>query len=188
MVKNVKKKGRVQHLPDSHLYTTLWLLSTVEVVYFYSWWKSQCWLKAQFYIFTGFSPLGWCLQTWVRKVMYSSLLCNISRFSFFINITKGVAFTWEGLENAMDHQQFLKSHCTFSQHNVFHQSWTVLRVKSAGAARWGGVEKRSEGDGRRGREGGVLNATTHNIVMLVQQCNSQTPYTTSDQLRQLETA
>ena len=37
------------------------------IVYIYSWWKPQCWLKAPIStIFIGLFLLQWCLQTWVR--------------------------------------------------------------------------------------------------------------------------
>ena len=76
-LKYIKMKERERHLPDSYIHwhpcrsygsrwrwMKVWLSSAVEV---YLWWKSKCWLKAQFSsAFVVICVLQRCLRTWVR--------------------------------------------------------------------------------------------------------------------------
>ena len=58
-------------------------IDRIRIVYFFSWWKPQCWLTAPIpYIFIELFLLQWCLQMCVRFVSLSSLLFKI----FFIII------------------------------------------------------------------------------------------------------
>ena len=62
--KNVQKKERIWHIPDSCLVDIIIAEIARWKNYVYSWWKLQHWLKA-LYIYI-FSSLLWCPQTWVR--------------------------------------------------------------------------------------------------------------------------